>query len=338
MKILSVIVPCYNSEAYMEHAIRTLLESGGSIEIVLVNDGSKDRTGAIADQYAFDHPERIRAVHQENAGHGGAVNAGIKAATGKYIKVVDSDDWVDPDVLRSVVDRLSYFVEHNIALDLFINNFIYDKVDVERKKIMSFEGILPMDRIFTWEDTKRFTTGKYLLMHNVIFCRDVIDEAQLELPEHTFYVDNLYVYLPLQYVKTMYYMNACLYHYFIGREDQSVNEKNMLNRLNQQLAVNQKMIEGVDLNQIDNKKQRRYMIHYLNIVTTVSSVFLLKKGTKEAIETKKRLWKSIKKIDPAIHYKMKRSLLGTFMHIPGKAGRKVTMHAYNFARSKVGFN
>ena len=94
VKLLSIAIPCYNSEAYMEHCINTLLTGGDEVEIIIVDDGSqKDRTPEIADEYERKYPGICRAVHQENGGHGQAVNTGLKNATGVFFKVVDSDDW-----------------------------------------------------------------------------------------------------------------------------------------------------------------------------------------------------------------------------------------------------
>ena len=92
MKILSVAIPSYNSQDYMRKCVESLLPAGNDIEIIIVNDGSKDRTGEIAEEYASRYPGIVKAVHQENGGHGEAVNTGLKNATGLYFKVVDSDD------------------------------------------------------------------------------------------------------------------------------------------------------------------------------------------------------------------------------------------------------
>ena len=100
MKLLSIAIPCYNSEAYMEKCIESLLKGGEDVEILVVNDGSSDRTAEIADAYAEKYPTIIKAVHQENGGHGEAVNAGIRNATGLYFKVVDSDDWVNEEAMQ----------------------------------------------------------------------------------------------------------------------------------------------------------------------------------------------------------------------------------------------
>ena len=109
MKLLSIAIPCYNSQDYMENCIESLLVGGEEVEILIVDDGSSDRTAEIADDYARKYPTIVKAIHQENGGHGEAVNAGIRNATGLYFKVVDSDDWVDEEALYKILDVLKKF-------------------------------------------------------------------------------------------------------------------------------------------------------------------------------------------------------------------------------------
>ena len=111
MKLLSVAIPCYNSEAYMEKCVDSLLVGGEEVEILIVDDGSTDRTAEIADAYAEKYPTIVRAIHQENGGHGEAVNAGIRNAQGLYFKVVDSDDWVNKEAVSYTHLPLSYLRE-----------------------------------------------------------------------------------------------------------------------------------------------------------------------------------------------------------------------------------
>ena len=109
-KLITFAVPCYNSAAYMDHCVQTLLTAGEDIEIILVDDGStKDDTPAICDRYAAQYPDVVRAIHQENGGHGEGVNQGIRHAAGLYYKVVDSDDWLDEGALGRVMDKLREF-------------------------------------------------------------------------------------------------------------------------------------------------------------------------------------------------------------------------------------
>ena len=97
MKLLTVTVPCYNSQDYMEKCIDSLLLGGNQVEIIIIDDGSKDQTGAIADRYAALYPDIVKVIHQENGGHGEGINQGLKHATGIYFKVVDSDDTLSND-------------------------------------------------------------------------------------------------------------------------------------------------------------------------------------------------------------------------------------------------
>ena len=118
MKLLSVAIPCYNSEAYMSKCINSLLIAGEEVEIIIVDDGSSDRTAEIADDYAEKYPTIVKVIHQENGGHGQAVNTGIKNATGLYFKVVDSDDWVNQDAYYEVLKTL-YELTRGLRLWIF---------------------------------------------------------------------------------------------------------------------------------------------------------------------------------------------------------------------------
>ncbi len=106
MKLLTFAIPSYNSQDYMEHCIESLLPGGEDVEILIVDDGSKDSTAEIADSYEKKYPGIVRAIHEENGGHGEAVNAGIRNATGLFFKVVDSDDWVDYEAYMKVLAKL----------------------------------------------------------------------------------------------------------------------------------------------------------------------------------------------------------------------------------------
>ena len=340
MKLISIAVPCYNSEAYMEHAIASLLPGGeldSLVEVLVVDDGSaKDHTLEVAQKWEASHPGVVRAIHQENAGHGGAVMTGLRNATGQYFKVVDSDDWVDEENWPRLLQLLRDLKE---PVDLFISNFIYDKVGASHKHVVRYTGTLPKDRVFTWDETRPFPLGHYMQMHSVIYRTEMLrEECRLELPTHTFYVDELYVYLPLPHVKKMYYMDETIYHYFIGRDDQSVQEDIMIRRIDQALRVNRLMVTGVDLNTVGNKRLRDYMRNYVEIITTVSSVLLTKAGTPEHMQKRAELWAFIEKENPGLYRELRHRLLGRLIHLPGKFGRGVLLIGYKITQKIFGFN
>ena len=338
MKILSIAVPCYNSQDYMEKCVNSLLKGGEDVEILIVDDGSKDATAEIVDAYEKKYPTIVRAIHQENAGHGGAVNTGIANATGLYFKVVDSDDWVDEDAYHQILDKLKEIVGGSRTLDMFISNFVYEKQGAKHKKVMRYTKQLPQNEIFTWSDIRRFTKGKYLLMHSVIYRTKLLRECGLQLPEHTFYVDNIFVYKPLPSVNTMYYLDVDFYRYFIGRDDQSVNEKVMIGRIDQQIKVNKLMVDEFDLWKITNRKLRGYMFNYLEIITVISTVMCIRSGTDENLEKKRELWGYIKRKDLRLFHHLRNGILGQSTNLPGRGGRKISIAAYKITQKVVGFN
>ena len=191
MKLLTFAIPCYNSQDYMEKCIDSILVGGEDVEILIIDDGSKDRTAEIADDYARRYPTIVKAIHQENGGHGEAVNAGIRNASGIYFKVVDSDDWVDEFAYLQILDKLRELVGSENNLDMLLANYVYEKEGAKRKKVMRQTGF-PKDEVFTWSDIRHFYKGHYILMHSVIFRTKLLKDCHLRLPEHTFYVDNLY--------------------------------------------------------------------------------------------------------------------------------------------------
>lgn len=339
MKLLSIVVPCYNSAEYMGHCIETLLAGGEEVELILVDDGStKDDTAMIADRYAHQYPGIIRTVHQENKGHGGAVNTGLSKATGLYFKVVDSDDWVNQKAYVTVMDKLREFGGENPMIDMLITNFVYEKAGKTKQQSMRYQKQLPQNRVFGWNDTKSFGMGKYILMHSVIYRRELLLECNLILPEHTFYVDNIFVYQPLPFVKRMYYLDVDFYRYYIGRADQSVSTAMMIERIDQQIRVNFEMVRILERNYPKKGNLCTYMLNYLNMITLISSIYLIKSGTKANLRKKKNLWKVIYHLSPHIHQELSNSLFGVVLHLPERVAKFLILIGYWIANKIYGFN
>ena len=338
MKYISFAIPCYNSEAYMAQAIESILPGGEDVEILIVNDGSKDRTAEIGKEYEEKYPGIVKLINKENGGHGDAVNAGLSHASGKYFKVVDSDDWVDRISLMKILNVLKNFEEEEQEVDMLIANYVYEKVGMEHKKVIRYDNVLPENQILKWDEIGQFRIGQYILMHSVIYRTDMLKLCQLTLPKHTFYVDNIYVYYPLPHVRTLYYMDVDFYRYFIGREDQSVNEKVMISRIDQQIFVTKTMIDMYELRRIQSKKLRKYMLNYLAIMMTVSSILCIRSKKKENLEKKEELWQYLKQKDYGAFMKIRYGILGQTMNLPGRSGRKVSSMAYVVARRLIGFN
>ena len=308
-KLITFCVPCYNSEAYMQKCINSILCGGKQIEIIIVDDGSKDGTAGIADEYQKEYPDIVKVIHQPNKGHGGAVNAGIKAARGLYFKVVDSDDYLEKSALEALIDKVSMNHAKGKDVDLYITNYVYDHVYDNTQNVVSYDTVLPANKEVTFDSLKKFRLSKVLMMHSLLYKIDVLRNCGIKLPEHTFYVDNLYAYIPLPYVKKIFYLNVDLYFYFIGREDQSVNMKNFVKRYEQQNRVMKIMYNAYSYQEIMkmNKHLRRYMFHDLSLINLNTMMFMIasKDDKKKRKETYKKLQKEFKDSDAKLYRKLK---------------------------------
>ena len=338
MKLISFAVPCYNSEKYMRHCIESLLIGENRVEIILVNDGSSDNTGSIADEYCAKYPDIVKVIHKENGGHGSGIMAGLEAASGLYYKVIDSDDWADAESLLKILDLIEKFEKEQNLIDLIVCNYVYEH-EGSSPHTVHYRGIFPKNRVFSWDECGIFDISRYMIMHSVFYRTELVKNCDLQIPLHTFYVDNIYVFHPMPFVKTMYYLNVDFYRYFIGRPDQSVNEQVMIRRIDQQIRVNKLMIDYyVDECKNIGRKCRQYMLNHLEIVTVVSTVMCLRSGSAENMDKKNELWHYIKEKDMRLYKKPRHGILGNAMHLPGKSGRKISLAAYRLSQKIVGFN
>lgn len=333
MKYISFVVPCYNSEEYMEKCIKSLLIGKDDVEIIIIDDGSKDNTGKIADKYQKKYPNIVKAIHQENGGHGEGINVGLKHATGKYFKVVDSDDWLDEDAYKKLLKEIKH-----IDTDLVVCNYVYTYTDGRSDQVISFANVYDEGKVLTWDDIHKFKVTQYPSLHSMMYKKSVLDKSNIDLPKHVFYEDNLFIYLPLVNTKTIYYLDLDLYRYYIGRADQSVQESQMIKRSSHQVLVSEKICTAYDLTEIENKKLRKLMTRECIFLMTIGVVFSRLAFNKEGEKQYKELWKSVKEKNPKLYRRIRYFSMATFVSIPGKLGRQIMKLGYRFAHSLVNFN
>ncbi len=364
-KYLSFVVPCYNSQAYMRKCVDSLLAGGDDVEIIIVNDGSTDDTGKIAREYAEQFPGIVRAVQKENGGHGSGVNAGLALARGIYFKVVDSDDWLDEDAYMELLSEIKFyggeagdcksrascelgiqeeadvevheesdaFVDETIP-DMIVCNYVYNHFYEGTTRSMGYQNVFPQDRLFGWNEIGHFRPSQYLVMHALIFRTELLRKVGVKLPEHTFYVDNLFASQPLPSVKRIRYLDIDLYQYFLGREDQSVNERVLMSRIDQQIKVTKMVSECVDLEAVkrDYPKLAVYLCRNISVMLAISSIHLLLIGTDEAYRKREELWQEIRRMNPMLYYRLRFAALSGFTYLPGKLGGLLTIGGYRAAK------
>ena len=339
-KIISFGIPCYNSEAYMRKCIDNLVAAGDDVEVIIVNDGSKDKTLEIAREYEKKYPTIVRVIDQENKGHGGAVMAALRLAKGEYYKVIDSDDWALTEDVVEYCELIKKHRNENIIIDLYISNYKYEHVSDGQSFSMHYRKYVPSEKVIGWNDFKRFGTETYLLMHSLLYRREALLSSGLDLPEHTYYVDNLYAYVPYPFMNTIYYHDIDFYHYLTGRFDQSVSPNVMFGKYKQQLVVARRMVEAYSLAEIKKmpKMLAKYMWHDFQIIMIVSYLFTV--GGKDNQKERKKDWydflKFVKQRDIKMYRKMRyrsKMILSTMLH-PWKSASWISVKLYYYYRNK----
>ena len=339
MKLLSVAVPCYNSSAYMRKCIELMIEAGGEeIEVIVINDGSTDLTLSIAQEYERDHPSIVKVIDKENGGHGSGVNAGLAAATGIYFRVCDSDDYLEPNALKTLLNSMRAAITKGNEPDVYFTNYVYDHQYDNTTRVNSLAHNFPQDRIFTWDEIKPFRLTEYMLMHSMTFKTSVLRACGLHLPEHTFYVDEIYCYQPLPYAKKLCYLNLDLYWYFIGRPDQSVTVENMKKRYRMQLTVVKEMFRSYTYEDLRGlpKKLRKYMVHLLRVMTAVAMAYVYMDKGKERVADYRAFRKEVKEMNPSLSKVIfHRAYMPFLRSIPPRLSATVYPIGYRFFARKL---
>lgn len=333
MKLLSIAVPSYNSEDYLHRCVDTLVLGGHEVEVIIVDDGSSDRTAEIAREYIARFPGIVSLEQKANGGHGSAVNRGLKVASGKYFKVVDSDDWLDADAYRRVLDCLRQQEAAGQSLDILITNYIYEYFYNGTRKNIRYSNAMPENKLISWKHLSKFRINQLLTMHSMIHRTELLRDCKLELPEHTFYVDNILAYQPLPLAKRIMYIDADFYRYFIGRPDQSVNTANMIKRIDQQLLVNKIMLQFYHLDRdVADLSLRKYMYRHLSMIVTITNVHLVMSKEEVNLQKMEDLWEFIREFDAKAYKIIRRNFMNRAIRMPGRGGRFLTRKGFSLAK------
>lgn len=228
MKILTFVIPAYNSEKYLDKCITSMLKPGllDEIEIIVVNDGSTDRTSEIASKYVELYPDTVRLIDQENRGHGGALNTGCMAAKAKYLKVIDADDWANTDSLIPCVKKL-----RECESDVVIT--FYHTIHQGTAEVRSWRCFPEkFDVAYSMTDIMKTFSAFHssFMFHGIIYRSDFYQSYTLPLPEHIFYDDHVFTTFPCCYAKSITPLDLYVYEYRIGDSEQSVSRSNQVKR------------------------------------------------------------------------------------------------------------
>ncbi len=285
-KILSFVVPSYNSSKFMNTVISSFLEASviDKLDIIIVNDGSTDDTAEKAGKFTEMYPDSVRLINQENKGHGGALNTGLFAARGKYVKVIDADDWVVTKNLPTFVEKLEKIdsdvvLTHHYTIDVGNGNL--------KKKWMSypekFEVPYSFDEIMSsWKSFDRSLT-----FHGITYNTEFYKENSISLSEHVFYEDHEYATIPCCLAKSVTPIDLFVYCYRIGDTAQSVSDENQLKRLSHTEKVLDRLISEYPNMNFTSDSQRRYYCQKAQglLLSYLITSLLVEKDRKKGRET-----------------------------------------------------
>ena len=244
MKELSIIVPIYNMEKYIDRCVQSILDAklNDSIEVLLINDGSQDNSQEIMDNYYKQYPNIIRVFNKENGGHGSVIKFGIDKSEGKYLKVLDSDDYFNTENLI----QLMAFLDKNEDVDLIITSYykefetsrLKQELNIKTNEIMSFEKLYG---IFSGTVNKEYIN--YVPMAMVAYKTEVLKKCNKRLMEKTYYVDTEFNVFYINEVNNFIYLDLPIYNYCIGRVDQSISSQSFVKNYNDHLKVVHSILE-----------------------------------------------------------------------------------------------
>ena len=252
-KVLTIVIPTYNVEKYLSRCLDSLLFDErimDDLEIIIVNDGSKDGSLEIAKKHEKKF-KCIKVIDKENGGHGSTINAGLKIATGKYFRVIDSDDWVNIDEFNRYVKDLK-----KLDVDLVLTNFAREYVYNSKQIVYEYPKELKYNQIYNLVDFD-FTILKddYFYMATSTIKTKILQDMKLHLDEKTFYVDMEYNIFPIKYINSLIYLDYDIYRYFIGRPEQSISQGGFVNHRKDHEKVLKKLIDYYENEDISQNKK-----------------------------------------------------------------------------------
>jgi len=330
--LVTFVVPCYNSAAYMRRAVDSIVDLEQPCEILLINDGSSDKTSDIAHTYAKRYPNVV-AVDQENTNWGGVINHGLSLAKGRYFKVLDSDDYMEPMALRKTLDELAQSVEEGDAPDLLITNYTYDHLSSQTRRVMRYSSFLPQGHTFRWDEVGAPGVAQYLMIHACWYATSTLRESGVQLPTGEPYTDSILLLHPMPYVKRLRYLDVAPYFYAIGREGQSIELEVIKAHIDQQLSITRMAIDDVDYERLFREQPNcaKLMAGYMECMMSVSMLNLFLIDTPEATAKNDDLWRYLVERNPVLYQHVQRSWVG-LMNRKTALGRRLSAKLFQWGK------
>ncbi|MCR5819116.1 MAG: glycosyltransferase [Prevotella sp.] len=310
-KLLTIVIPTYNMEKFLHTCLDSLLIDKGleQLEVLVVNDGSKDKSSVIAHEYETSHPESFHVIDKENGNYGSCINRGLKEATGKYIKILDADDHFDKPSLRLFLQQLS-----TTNADLVLTDYVIFGDNDFSKKRYGFD--FPTGQELRFKEIIQNDAFKISLqMHNVAYRRDIFRQFDYHQAEDISYTDTQWVFTPMAFVDSVIYFSIPLYYYLVGRAGQTMAPEQQRRSASHYIVLAKTMLNDYDTI-IRNSEQVKVFLDFrlARLMKYVYRVFL---AEWEGIDLSELISidEQIRVNHPALYEETGRRTMGPFIRI-----------------------
>lgn len=301
-KLLTVSVAAYNVEKYIKECLNSFIDKSfiNDIEVLVINDGSVDSTASIAYRYQKKYPDTFRVINKENGGHGSAVNRGIAEAKGRYFKTVDGDDWIDKHAFKKLIDFIKITDADVISTDYW---WVDDSTKHKIKKIQNtFKGI-KYKKKYLFDNV---CNDIYINIHAMTIKTEILQNNNITLDKHCFYVDAEYVLFPVPYINTIAFLPKPVYMYRLGLGTQSMDILNMQKNCSHHEKVINRIIKLYNSNRKNlSVPKKEYLEKAIaKLLTSQIKIYLSYPASPKMKKRIIKLDKNIRKKYPQIYKKM----------------------------------
>ena len=267
-KILSIIIPTYNMEALLPRCLDSLIiaENFEKIEIWIVNDGSKDRSSEIGHEYEAKYPGVFKVIDKPNGNYGSCINAALPKCTGKYVKVLDADDWFDTHNLNQFIKDLSVY-----DVDLVITDIT--NVDIVRNINTNHRiNIDSHNKVVDFKEVVQYPDFLGIQMHFITYRRTIFNEINYHQTEGISYTDQEWIFSPMSRVKQIVALPYVVYNYLIGREGQTVDSKIFRKSISHQIKSQESRFNSFEKYKNTSNEHKTYLL--TKIKNSISFIYL----------------------------------------------------------------
>ncbi|MDR0831752.1 MAG: glycosyltransferase family 2 protein [Bacillales bacterium] len=339
MKLLTIVVPCYNSQEYLRKCLNSCLCGGEKLEVLIVNDGSKDNTLKIAQEYQLSYPNIFIVIDKENGGHGSAINEGIKRGSGLFFKVLDSDDWFDETALLTFLDKIEEHYNQKINIDIYFTNYVHEHVYTNKSILHEYTN-MTSNQITNWNSVRHFSVFSPIMIHAFSAKLSILKQANISLPLKISYDDLLFSYMVMPLVKDIYYLPINLYRYFIGRPDQSINVSISVKKYKDYLFVLNEAFYAYSYKEIKklSKGLRNITFKQIEDIYLIAILFTTFEYSKDKIKLIRSIKREYKKHDIKLYrHLFFFTMVGWIGGLPYFLQRIVYNRGYKYVQKKLGY-